>query len=109
MKVHIVYNDEYWGTAELADIEMPDSPVSRVRTPQEVWRFLNEVVCQADPGTYNEDISTEDQPTYLENWDAYGSHHSGMITRMWWGEDAEEKAKECYQGLLDKGIPAVEH
>jgi hypothetical protein len=95
MKLHAVYNDEYWGTVSRVTHQMDnESP-----TPEDVWQWVNE-------GEW-EQANTAMEDGYLEDWNAYGSNHKGMITKIWWGCDAEQKADECYQELVAKGVEEV--
>jgi hypothetical protein len=41
---------------------------------------------------------------HIEDWDAYGSHHEGMVTMIWWGETANAQAEAKYQELRQQGV-----
>ncbi len=80
--VHVVENNEYWGEIGKWQREVPDSA-----TAEEIWTIIS-----GDEESPNTEASTN----YLEAWTAYGPHHKGVITQIWWGEGAEEKANARY-------------
>lgn len=91
MQIAAVNHDEYFGTVAMITGEAPDNA-----TPRQVWEFLTGVT-DREP----QDVSEG----YIEDWDAYGSHHKGMITRIWWGDGAHEQAALTHQEILKKGVP----
>lgn len=88
MQVTAVFHDEYCGTKTLVNHEVPDGA-----TPQQIWESVTNI-----PAT-ERGPSEGYQEGYLEDWDAYGSHHKGMITRIWWGDGALENARHTYDQI----------
>lgn len=88
-KVAAVFHDEYWGQVSICVREVVDL------APLAIWAEMTGI-------DDREPQSLEDG--YIEDWDAYGSHHKGMITRIWWGEGCIEKAETCYNELVASGV-----
>jgi len=101
MKVHIVEEDQYWGSVNQREIDLPDD-----LTPQQVWLGVYKTCCGVTPdeGGGHDSPNTECSEGYLEDWEAYGSHHAGMVTRAWWGEQAEQNATAKYEELKGSGL-----
>ena len=99
MKVQIVEHIEYSNEVVRRTVELPDD-----LNPTQVWQ-----------GIYKETIGhgLEDTPNtaceqgYLEDWTACGTHHKGVIARVWWGEDAEKKANSKYEEIKKAGAQGV--
>jgi hypothetical protein len=89
MQVAAVWHDEYFGTVSQRHDDMPITA-----TPLDIWQALTNI-------NDREPQAIEDG--YLEDWDAYGSHHKGMVTRIWWGPSSHEQAQETYERIIAEG------
>lgn len=95
MQVAAVWHDEYVNTVSTRTEEFDDN-----LTPQEIWVKMTHV-------DYREPQSIHDG--YIEDWDAYGSHHKGMITMIWFGPGAAEAAQQSYDRIVASGTkPAAD-
>lgn len=93
MKVAMVNHDEYFGVVGMSARELNDN-----LAPLAIWTELTGI----DDREPNTNIDADN--CYIEDWDAYGPHHNGMITRIWWGSDAVEQAEACYDTLVAEGV-----
>lgn len=92
MKYAVVWHDEYWGTVQIETAEIPEP-----RTSLEIWYLVRGDDVHEPQEVYED---------YVEDWDAYGSHHKGMITRIWLGDDSHQAARKLYDELLATGVKA---
>ena len=90
MKIAAVLHDEYFGTVQLIENDVADDATS-----QQIWENITGIKDRSPQHS---------RPGYIEDWDAYGSKHNGMLTRIWWGANAGE-AKEKYQEIRQSGVP----
>ncbi len=94
--VYAVHHDDYFGTVSLQNTTVPDTA-----TPAEIWTAIM--------GPFeNKTQVAETSPGYIEDHEAYGSHHNGMITRIWYGPNAQELATIKHQELLASGVKPQE-
>jgi len=100
MRIHVIEEDQYFGTVNKREIDLPDG-----LTPPEVWLGVYEACCGVTPeeGGGHDRPNTKCSEGYLEDWEAYGSHHAGMVTRVWWGEGAEQAATAKHDELQQDG------
>lgn len=91
LTVNVVVSNEYLGTCCKFERHLPDAA-----TPKEIWTELSQ-------GERDEEPNTSSREGYLEDWDACGSHHKGVIVQAWWGENAKGKAEQRLQELLAAG------
>jgi hypothetical protein len=97
MKVWAVLHDEYYGHVALKSAEIPDDAPTRA-----VWdSIMGE---DNEPGG-GFDALPPNVAGYVEDWNAYGSHDKGMVSRIWWGDRAEQHAKSKYNGIRASGVP----
>lgn len=94
MRVSAVWHDEYFGTVQISHRELPND-----LTPLQIWQQLTDIK-DRDPQEMGEG--------YIEDWDAYGSHHKGMITRIWIEGDAVASAQRLYDELISNGVKPSE-
>jgi hypothetical protein len=94
MLIGVVWHDEYFGTVQKRLEEMGDDSL-----PSEIWQQMTGLT-DREPQLIRE--------YSIEDWDACGSHHNGLITRIWWGPDAHEKATELYDRLVAEGVKPEE-
>lgn len=89
--VHVIENIEYWGTATKWQREVPASANA-------------EEICNEIFGADNWDpcFGTLVKEHYIQS-STSGQYSKGVITEIWWGEGAEEKANRKYAELLAGG------
>lgn len=94
--VHVVESNEYWGTATATkwQREVPASATAR-----EIYLLI----IGAEEPSVTCNLCTYADDTYIRSSTFFGPHHKGVITEIWWGEEAEEKANGRYAELLAGG------
>lgn len=90
MEAAAVFHDEYFGTVNVDKREIADDA-----TAEQIWTLFTGI---------DDRPPQEMQDAYIEDWNAYGSHHKGMITRIWWGEGSHDAAQTLYDELIDQDV-----
>jgi hypothetical protein len=88
--VHVVDKIEYWGTATKWQREVPASATAE------------EICCQIFGTDWDPCSDTLVNKNYIRS-STSSTYCKGVITEIWWGEGAEERANGKYAELLAEG------